>query len=679
MIKSHYIFYIIILLITITDNNYFSTITNNIFLEKINSNTTLYTFNNKICILDYVTFLGNKHFQCSPYIEPVITKINVTDYLINDIYSTSITGEYISSSAISSISSSSTISYGSIIYIFLIYIFIKIIYNGGIRSLFNSTDINVKKYDPDVKNGSDYDDFNTNVTKSDNKSDTKSDNNMTIDNFVGCNNIKKDINELITQIKYHDMFTLNDCTLPKGVLLLGPPGCGKTHLVKTIIGATKINYIFTSGSDINKIYVGSGSLMINQLFTKARENKPCLIFIDEADTIIRKRAHEESSAISTEFGSSLCKLLAELDSIKTESGIIVIFATNMNEEYIDKALLRAGRVDKILHITEPTFEERKTLFKMYLDKLYDESIIDLESIGKLSNGLTGSDIKKIVNSLKINKINYHVQKTQGKIDKSKKIIKSFKYPFNLMFKRLNINVDNMMYSKKISIKVTTNEIDNEINKCIMGLERARPINAINRKLIAFHEAGHAIMAFLFKDSILPTKICISITSKTLGYTMYLDDDQNIILNSSINNLFRQVFILYSGRSAEKIFMNEITCGAEDDYIKARKILKRIILNGMLLEEINMINDPFNNEKNSIPEYIEKIIQQINQYIINKINDCFTKYKAIIIATGELIILNNSITGDAITKIFKDLNCESDIQSIDICTFINEIKQIVKVN
>ena len=465
---------IVFLLFCVSDNNYFYDISNSDFLSNVVENSTIYNNQNRLCLLDYTNFLGNSYYKCSNYIEPVIQKINITSNQIINIGS-----------------DNSFFSFTNIFIILATISIIRFVINFKAASLLDS-DVSVKRY-----------------------KETPNSEEQTINNFIGCNNIKKDINELITQIKYHNIFSSNDCNLPKGVLLLGPPGCGKTHLVKTIINATKINYIFASGSDFNKVYVGSGTLMLNQIFTKARENKPCLIFIDEADALIKKRTFSDSSAVSTEFGSSLCKLLAELDSIKTESGIVIVFATNMNEQYIDKALMRAGRVDKILHITEPTFEERKLLFKMYLKELYDETTVDLDTIAKLSSGLTGSDIKKIVNSLRITKINSHVSDLDLVIRETKDLSDKLKIPFNLIMKYANFNNNKIEIKPKIEIQINTKEIDNEINKCIVGLERERPINQINKRLIALHEAGHAIMSFVLKDTNLPTKICISITSKTL--------------------------------------------------------------------------------------------------------------------------------------------------------------------
>jgi cell division protease FtsH len=637
MIKFPYIILLFAIgIFFITENNYFNIISNNDFTNMITNNSTLYKVHDKLCLLNYTDFLANSHYYCANYIEPVVQKINITN---NKVLSLNYnTHEFF--------------SFWNIFIILSIYTLYNFLSNLKKMSFgADSSDIVVKKSDTENKS----------------KSDTEI---QTIDNFIGCSNIKKDINELITQIKFHNIFSSNDCNLPKGVLLLGPPGCGKTHLVRTIINATKINYIFTSGSDFNKIFVGSGTQMLNQIFTKARENKPCLIFIDEADALIKKRNFSDSSAVSTEFGSSLCKLLAELDSIKTEAGIVVVFATNMNEKYIDPALMRAGRVDKILHITEPTFEERKQLFKMYLKELYDDSTVDLDTISKLSSGLTGSDIKKIVNSLRITKINSYISELQTEIEVSKTMAEKIKIPFNFLLKHMKVDLNNLQIKSKITYKINTREIDNEINKCIMGLERERPINQINKKLIAFHEAGHAIMSFLLKDTKLPTKICISITSKTLGYTMYLNDEEDLIMNTSINNLMREIMILYSGRSAENIFMNEITCGAEDDYLKARKILKRLVLNGMLVPEINLISDT---NEDKIPENVEKIMSKINSYLIKKIELELKFHEKIVSETAELIILNSSITGDDIEQIFIKNNMGEYIHSVVIEKIITEIK------
>ena len=543
---------------------------------------------------------------------------------------------------------------------------------------------------------------------------------ITIDNFIGCENIKKDINKLILQINYESIYKSYGCELPKGMLLLGPPGVGKTHLVKTIINSTGMKYIFISGSDFNKKYVGSGSSTVSKLFKKARENKPCLIFIDEADSILKKRTHSDSSAVSVDFNSTICKFLAEMDSLKTESGVIVIFASNMDIAHIDKGIIRAGRVDQIINISYPTFEERIDLFKMYLDDLYDEKYIDINKISKLSYGLTGSDIKKIINLIKINKVHMYVNSNQVKLQNYKglepgliignlesNIIKnnSFKITNN---KSCNVSdnefdnksdntSDNISYDKSddnsdnqsgnqsgnqlveekinIQLKITTDDIDKEISKCILGMERERKINEMNKKIIAYHEAGHAVLGFLIANSIIPTKICISINSKSLGYTMFPQDDDDLLVKTTITQLMIEVMILYGGRMSEKIFINDITCGGEDDYSRARKILKRLLMNGMLVLENNYIEP--DGEKDSKPnETIESQLKSINKIVIKEVETLLNDNSTIVHSISNMIIEFGSITSDDIYEIFKTNNANEKIGSYNISKIIKEIKQIL---
>jgi cell division protease FtsH len=579
------------------------------WVSMLSNETQVLQYANDHCLKN-ITDSSNNTLICTKYIEPIFTQVNFTDYNITSF--SHLNHTHTSGSSVS-------ITWILILLYLVFYLFSSSSgsSNSMIGYIFGSPDVS-----KDL------------------------DSNVTINNFVGCSNIKKDIEKVINHIKHNELYKKYDCELPKGLLLSGPPGCGKTHLVKTIIKTTGINYIFTSGSDINKMFVGSGTLAITNLFARARASKPCLIFIDEADALIRKRSYGmESSTANTEFGSTICKLLSELDSLKTESGILVVFASNMPEEYIDKALIRAGRVDQIIHVSHPTFEERIDLFKMYLGSLLNDSI-DLSKLSKLTYGLTGSDIKKVVNSLKITKVH---EKTLVLTDK----VKPEEFNFEM--------------------KVETQDIDKEINKHILGLERDRKINLTNKMLIAYHESGHAIMSFLLKDSILPTKICISITSKTLGYTMYTQDDDDLLLNTSINNLIRQLMILYAGRCAEKIFMNEVTTGAEDDYMKARKILKRLVLNGMLYSEYNFVDSVY--ETGKVPEYIEKILNKINKYLIDTVSDYLTNYRDVVEGTAKAINEFGSITGDDIKKIFVDLEKESEIQTIDVKHIYDRIIQM----
>ena len=524
---------------------------------------------------------------------------------------------------------------------------------------------------------------------------TNKDPSITIDNFIGCANIKNEINMIINQIKYETIYKENNCELPKGVLLIGPPGVGKTHLVKTIINSTGMNHIFISGSDFNKKYVGSGTSTVSSLFKKARENKPCLIFIDEADTILKKRSHNETSAASVDSNSTICKFLAEMDSLKTESGVIVIFASNMDMDYIDKGISRAGRIDKIIYINHPTFEERIDLFKMYLGKLYNDKLIDINKISKLSYGLTGSDIKKIINLIKINKVEEYIKnnpdnnsnikdkeadkeadKVSDKVsdidketdkvsNKLSGIVKELAKLTDIV-KQVNKVVDkesDKESDKYIQINILTQDIDKEISKCILGLERDRKVNEMNKKIIAYHEAGHAILGFLIKNSIIPEKICISINSKSLGYTLFPQEDDDLLVKTTISQLLIEVMVLYGGRISEMEFIGDITCGAEDDYSRARKILKRLLMNGMLVLENNYVD--FGDKEIKMTEQMESQLKSINKIIQNEIINLFDIHKKIINIIAEKIIEYGSITSDDIYEIFKNENMYNLIGSYDI--------------
>ncbi len=685
--SKFFIFYLILVVILFnflneSNQKKFKFIQLNEWTQMASNSSNVYLYNDNYCVkesnfynltnspnlsaLSYSSNYSNPNittqtnsYYCVSNVKPVYTQVNFTELNI-----TSITPLDTSKSN----SSFSLLSFNSIIYIVWILVILSFYLKSNSKNIFSQA-IN----QDDVK--------------------TDSDSKTTIDNFIGCANIKNDIDKVINHIKYNSIYKKFNCEIPKGIMLLGPPGCGKTHLVKTIIKSTGINYLFTSGSDINKIFVGSGSLNISNLFEKARASKPCLIFIDEADTLIRKRAYgqETSSGATNELGSTLCKLLAELDSIKTEAGIVVVFASNMPEDQIDKALLRAGRVDQIIHIGYPTLDERIELFKMYLGDMMNESI-DLNLIGKLTYGLTGSDIKKIINSIKINKVygktielnnntkdenkdgDKNKEETDIVIDGKKELFSNITKSLIQRIRKLKKNNNFDENDIKIDIKPTTSDIDKEINKCILGLERERKINLTNKKLISYHETGHAIMSFLLKDTKLPTKICISITSKTLGYTMYTQDDEDLIMGSSITNLIAQVMILYAGRSAEKLFMCEITGGAEDDYMKARKILKRLVMNGMIYPEFNYVetNGYNGQEPQKIPEHIEKILSKINKYLIQEVDQILIENSDIVKLTAEKIQELGSINNQDITNIFESTGKTHLIQSIGTDQFYKHI-------
>ena len=203
------------------------------------------------------------------------------------------------------------------------------------------------------------------------------------------------------------------------------------------------------------------------------------------------------------------------------------------------------------------------------------------------------------------------------------------------------------------------------------MERGSKINEMNKKIIAYHEAGHAILGFLIKDSIIPTKICISINSKSLGYTLFPQDDDDLLVKTTISQLLIEVMILYGGRISEKIFIGDITCGGEDDYSRARKILKRLLLNGMLVLENNYVD--FNDKDSKLNEHMETQLKNINKLIIEEIELLLNINSEIVHKISNMIIEYGSITSDDIYEIFKNNSNNTKIGSYDISKIINKIK------
>ena len=197
----------------------------------------------------------------------------------------------------------------------------------------------------------------------------------------------------------------------------------------------------------------------------------------------------------------------------------------------------------------------------------------------------------------------------------------------------------------------------------MGLERDRKVNELNKKIIAYHEAGHAILGFLIAGSIIPEKICVSINSKSLGYTLFPQEDDDLLVRTTITQLLIEVMILYGGRMSEKIFIGDITCGAEDDYMRARKILKRLVMNGMLVPENNYVE--YGDKETKITEQMESQLKSINKIVQDEIKFLFNEYSQIVHQTAEKIIEYGSIISDDIYEIFAKNELRNIVGSYNI--------------
>lgn len=356
--------------------------------------------------------------------------------------------------------------------------------------------------------------------------------------IIGQKNAKNSVMEFVDILKNHDKYNAIGVKVPKGALLSGPPGTGKTLLAKAIASESNLPFINMNGSDFNAIFVGVGSAKIKNLFQEAKkaanENGGCVIFIDEIDAIGQKRNVGNNFGGNSERENTLNQLLSEMDGFDTASNVMTFGATN-RPELLDEALLRPGRFDRKIVVDLPTFQDRVDLFTYYLSKLnIDEKIIKNLSIAssKLTPGLSGADISNVVNESGI------------------------------------ISVRN-----KKSI-VSENEIKEAIDYVLLGNKKENILSEEEKKIIAYHEAGHAVLSYFLPLVENPIKVSIIPREKgMLGFSQCEFSDEKL---QSRKKMGQYINVLMAGRAAEEIFCNDITNGASNDIQKATDLSKNYL-------------------------------------------------------------------------------------------------------
>ena len=355
--------------------------------------------------------------------------------------------------------------------------------------------------------------------------------NVTLDDVIGPEEMKKDISTLIKYMKDPKSFSSKGVKMPKGVIFYGEPGTGKTLLAKAIAGEAKVPFYSKSGSDFVELFAGNGARKVRELFKEARKNKPCIIFIDEIDAVGVKRGHDNNS----ERDQTMNQLLAELDGFDTEEGILLVAATNRLND-LDPALIRSGRFDKHIHIPLPmTKEDRMKIINVHSRNLLFDSDVDLDKLAHMTIGLSGADIQSILNEAAL----ISVSNDKDCIDKesideafTKKILKGHAN------KRANLEKDN----KELS-------------------------------LIAYHEAGHAVVSKLYNKRSVPMVSIVGTTTGAGGFTLSMPDKMTIL---SREDLEGEIMQLYAGRATEEIMGYGLTTGASNDIEKATSLIQSMV-------------------------------------------------------------------------------------------------------
>ena len=354
---------------------------------------------------------------------------------------------------------------------------------------------------------------------------------VTFDDVAGCDEAKEDVSEIIDFLKDPKRFQRIGGKIPKGVLMVGPPGTGKTLIAKAVAGEADVPFFSISGSDFVEMFVGVGAARVRDMFEQGRKNAPCLLFIDEIDAVGRQRGAGLGGG-NDEREQTLNSLLVEMDGFDSHEGVIIIAATN-RPDVLDHALLRPGRFDRQVVIDLPDLEGREAILKVHAKKIKLSDDVDLSIVARNTAGFSGADLANLLN--------------EGAL----------------------------IAARRRKKKVERSDLDYAREKISYGQERKRAMDDEDRKVIAYHEAGHAIIQAVVDDGILPIhKVTIIPRGQSLGSTMFTPKKD--MLNHSKARVLNQICCAMGGRAAEEMIIGDITSGAAGDIKMATRLARNMV-------------------------------------------------------------------------------------------------------
>ncbi len=437
-------------------------------------------------------------------------------------------------------------------------------------------------------------------------------NKVTFDDVAGLTEEKEEVAELIDFLKDPAKFQKMGARIPKGVLLVGPPGTGKTLLARAVAGEANVPFYFISGSEFVELFVGVGASRVRDMFKQAKQNAPCLIFIDEIDAVGRQRGtglgggHDERE-------QTLNQLLTEMDGFGANEGIIIIAATN-RPDVLDPALLRPGRFDRQVQVNLPDAKGREEILKVHAKGKKFASSVSLENIATRSVGFSGADLENLLNEAAL-----------------------------LTVRR----------NKKL---ITMAEIDEAHDRVLMGPAKVTKKYTDNdKKLVAFHEAGHAVIGIKLSHANVVQKITIIPRGQAGGYNLMLPKEERF--TATENELLERITGLLGGRVAEELTFGEVTTGAQNDFEQATKIARAMVTEygmsdlGPVQYESNDGSVFLGRDYNKSKNFSSQVAFEIDQEIRKIIDKCYKKAHKILKENTDLLslIANTLITKETLTK------------------------------
>lgn len=421
----------------------------------------------------------------------------------------------------------------------------------------------------------------------------------TFDDVAGADEEKEELREIIDFLKAPKKYLDLGARIPKGVLLVGPPGTGKTLIARAVAGEANVPFYFVSGSDFLEMFVGVGASRVRDMFKTAKQNAPCILFIDEIDAVGRQRGtglgggHDERE-------QTLNQLLVEMDGFGHNSGVIVLAATN-RVDILDPALMRPGRFDRQIFVSRPDIKGRIAILRVHARKKKINPAITFEEIGRRTPGFTGADLENLMNEAAL------------------------------------------LAARENKKQIEMPHIDEAVDRVMMGpAKKSRVFSKKERNIIAFHEAGHAVIGLKLENANIVHKVTIIPRGQAGGYNLMLPEEEQTFLQTK-QNLLEMITGLLGGRVAEEIIFNEISTGAHNDLQRATAIARSMITEYGMSENLGPITyehdtgtvflgRDYGKDKN----FSEAIATEIDKEIRGIIHNCYEKARQVITDNIELL-------------------------------------------
>ena len=439
---------------------------------------------------------------------------------------------------------------------------------------------------------------------------------VTFKDVAGLSEAKQEVEEIVDFLKQPGKYTGLGAKIPKGALLVGPPGTGKTLLAKAVAGEADVPFFSLSGSDFVEMFVGVGASRVRDLFRQAKDKAPCIVFIDEIDAVGRARGKNPSMGVNDERENTLNQLLTEMDGFGSNSGVIILAATN-RVDILDRALLRAGRFDRQINVDLPELNERKEIFNVHLRDIKIDASVDTEFLARQTPGFSGADIANVCNEAAL------IAARSGKETVQKE------------------------------------DFMNAVDRIVGGLERKSKVTTLEeRRAIAIHEAGHATLSWMLEHASPLVKVTIVPRGKALGAAWYMPEERQI---TTCQQLQDEMCALLGGRAAEDFALGRISTGASNDLERVTKQAYAMVVYYGMSEDLpnlnyydtsgqdwGMFSKPYSDETaRLIDESVKKIINEQYERARAILTGCREQHRAL----ADLLLEKEVIYADDLEKIF----------------------------